>query len=379
MSIERTPTGRWRARWRIGRASRSQTFDRKIDAQRHLDRVHQALRTGTYLDPSRGRTAVREWAEEWLTGAMNLGVGGRSTYRRDLDRYILPALGDRPIGALSAGEVEAFLAAELDVGLAASSVHRHYRTIRRMMQVALERDRIARNPCDRVTPPTVGHPEMRFLDAPEVEALAGSIVPRYRAWVLGSAYLGFRWSEGVGLRRSDLEGDRLTITGQLVRRGPGDWHRSTPKTRSGRRTLGIPEFLLWELKAHLDTYGCEGPDGLVFPNGSGNPLISSSFTGHAFKPALRRAGLDERTRIHDLRHTAVALAIAAGAHPKAIQMRMGHASISVTLDRYGHLFPAVDEAVTDALGALRSSLVDGEGEADGRARDLRGLDEPLED
>jgi integrase len=56
-------------------------------------------------------------------------------------------------------------------------------------------------------------------------------------------------------------------------------------------------------------------------------------------------------RFHDLRHTSVALAIAEGAHPKAIQTRMGHSSINVTLDRYGHLFPELDEAIATSFGA----------------------------
>jgi integrase len=73
-----------------------------------------------------------------------------------------------------------------------------------------------------------------------------------------------------------------------------------------------------------------GLDSLVFPNRAGNPLISSSFWQHHFKPALDAVGL--ACRFHDLRHTSVALAIAEGAHPKAIQVRMGHSSINVTLD-----------------------------------------------
>ena len=89
-------------------------------------------------------------------------------------------------------------------------------------------------------------------------------------------------------------------------------------------------------------------------------MIGSSFTGQIFKPALRKAGIDDKARIHDLRHTAVALAIAAGAHPKAIQTRMGHASISVTLDRYGHLFPEIDERIAEGLNRLRLDPVDDE-------------------
>ena len=86
----------------------------------------------------------------------------------------------------------------------------------------------------------------------------------------------------------------------------------------------------------------------MFTNTAGNPLISSSFHTHAFGPALSRVEL--ACRFADLRHTSVALAIASGAHPKAIQHRMGHSSINVTLDRYGHLFPELDEAIAVAFG-----------------------------
>src|SRR5438128_1651282 len=77
--------------------------------------------------------------------------------------------------------------------------------------------------------------------------------------------------------------------------------------------------------------------------------MASSSLQHYLQPALRRAGV--WCRVHDLRHTSVALAIAEGAHPKAIQTRMGHSSINVTLDRYGHLFPELDEAIALSFGA----------------------------
>jgi integrase len=91
-----------------------------------------------------------------------------------------------------------------------------------------------------------------------------------------------------------------------------------------------------------------GPDALVFANTVGSPLISSSFWQHHFSKGLHAAGVS--CRFHDLRHTSVALAIAEGAHPKAIQTRMGHSSVNVTLDRYGHLFPELDEAIATSFG-----------------------------
>jgi hypothetical protein len=120
----------------------------------------------------------------------------------------------------------------------------------------------------------------------------------------------------------------------------------------------------------------------VFPNRASKPIATSSFNTAHWKPAKRRAGIDG-FRWHDLRHTAVALAIAQGAHPKAIQARLGHSSVQVTLDRYGHLFPELDAAIADGLeGTFQASLRLLPGGADGapqtpsrdtgRTRETRG-------
>ena len=87
----------------------------------------------------------------------------------------------------------------------------------------------------------------------------------------------------------------------------------------------------------------------VFTSSRGGPLRHSNFYARHFKPAVIRAGLPEATRFHDLRHSYAAMLIAEGAHPRAIMERMGHSTIQVTLGTYGHLFPSLEEALTDAL------------------------------
>src|SRR5262249_61495470 len=89
---------------------------------------------------------------------------------------------------------------------------------------------------------------------------------------------------------------------------------------------------------------------LVFGNTRGGPIGGSIFNKRHWQPARQAAGLD-CLRFHDLRRTAVALAVAQGAHPKAIQRRMGHSTINMTLDRYGHLFPELDQKVASDVGA----------------------------
>ncbi len=93
---------------------------------------------------------VAVWAEEWLSLCRRLAERTQETYRRDLTRFVLPRFGV-PARPPPADEIENWLMDELDSGIAPSSVHRHYRTLRRMLQVAVEKQKILANPCDRVT------------------------------------------------------------------------------------------------------------------------------------------------------------------------------------------------------------------------------------
>jgi integrase len=114
--------------------------------------------------------------------------------------------------------------------------------------------------------------------------------------------------------------------------------------------VGLPGFLVDALDHQL---AGATPDMPVFTAPGGGPLRHGNFYNRIFKPTVQRTlpGELQNARFHDLRHTCAALLIAQGAHPKAIQHRLGHSSITVTLDRYGHLFPALDDALTDALDA----------------------------
>jgi integrase len=129
----------------------------------------------------------------------------------------------------------------------------------------------------------------------------------------------------------------------------GVLHIGPPKTRASRRTVGLPRFVADELAAHLAGPG--DPEHFVFTAPQGGALRVTAFRARVWRLAIRAAGLDG-LRIHDLRHTAVALWIAAGANPKEVAARAGHASVSFTLDRYGHLYPEADTALRDRLDAL---------------------------
>ena len=364
MSVKKLTDGKWQVRWRDPNGKqRALRFRTKGEATDHEAAMRLAGESGSDHLAVAPAGSLAELSAQWLTAAIHLAPATVATYRRDLNRYILPAMGSVSPKAISPQMIQAWIAAELD-RLAPSSVHRHYRTLRTMFGWAIRQGQLSVNPCDRVQPPRVPAKPPAFLTGEQVELLADAIPERYRALVLVAAFGGLRWGEAVGLRRCDVDGARITITGQLQKVG-GRWIRDVPKTVAGRRLVVLPATVGDELAAHIDKFCAERPDALVFTNERDSP-IGKSFRQNVWQPALARASLIEMTRrsgrtpaygkgptFHDLRHTAVALAIQAGAHPKAIQSRLGHASIAVTMNTYGHLIDDGSELAAD-LDRLRS-------------------------
>ena len=192
---------------------------------------------------------------------------------------------------------------------------------------------------------------MRFLTTSEVDRLAAAMDPRYRAVVLLAAYGGLRAGELFGLRakRVDVLRRQVAIAETVVDVG-GHLHFGPPKTRAGHRSVPLPRVASEPLGEHLATFA-RTPEDLVFTAPEGGPVSLNVWRRRFWVPATKAAGLGH-LRPHDLRHTAVALWIAAGAHPKEVAVRAGHTSVSFTLDRYGHLFPGSEEVLNDSLDAL---------------------------
>lgn len=199
-----------------------------------------------------------------------------------------------------------------------------------------------------------------FLGADEIEALARETRPPYDLLIRLVAAAGLRPSEVCGLRvgrvilmkRTMEISEALTVVGGRTEVGP-------TKTYA-RRSVGIPLSLCDDLAAHLSERTAVlgrplDPEDYVFTAPRGGPLRRDLLFKRLIRPAIDAATLPSTLRLHDLRHSCAALLIEVGAHPKAIQERLGHSSITVTMDVYGHLFPALNEALTDRLDDIFSA------------------------
>ncbi len=201
-------------------------------------------------------------------------------------------------------------------------------------------------------------PDRVFPTKDEIKALITKAPARHKPHIMTALFTGLRMSELRGLSWDAIDFDRSVIT--VRKRADRYCQMGNLKSKSGRREIPIgPQLatLLKEWKLACPT----GELNLVFPNGIGNVETHSNICNRIFKPLMIECGIvDEqgapRFSLHALRHAAASLFIEQGWPPKKIQTMLGHSSITMTYDVYGHLFhdPA---KVVDLMGAMEQGLL----------------------
>jgi integrase len=221
------------------------------------------------------------------------------------------------------------------------------KTLKMILRSAKERGQAVDEAVFSVRAPRRERTEMRFLDWGEVERLACETVEPYGNLVRFACLAGLRQGELFALRDRAIDLVRRSL---LVEAGAREGQLVPTKTSAGRRQVRLSDEALRLLREQLLARAPNGL-GLVFPSPGGSVWRKDNFMARVFRPAVRRAGLAP-LRFHDVRHTYAAMMVAAGAHPKLLQAQLGHSSINVTLNTYGHLFPDAFADVGPALDRL---------------------------
>ncbi|MFG2225336.1 tyrosine-type recombinase/integrase [Streptomyces sp. NPDC048644] len=206
--------------------------------------------------------------------------------------------------------------------------------------------------------------EMTFLERDEYQRIMSEITDPdaqdLTGWLFGT---GMRWGEATALQTQDfnLNATPPTVSVQRAwkkaKKGApcGPFFLGPPKTKRARRVLALSSAQAQMVRRRV---AGQPPEAFVFRTATGKSWRHANYYNRKWLPAVQRAvekGLSKRPRIHDLRHSHVALLIAAKIPLPAIQIRLGHESIQTTVDRYGHLVRSLDgeivAAVEVALGA----------------------------
>ncbi|HET6909107.1 MAG TPA: tyrosine-type recombinase/integrase [Mycobacteriales bacterium] len=350
--VRKLPSGRWQARY-PGPDGRDRpapnTFETKTDAERWLSSVETDLARGQWIDPSASETTLRQWSVLWLQNRPDLKVRTRELYDWLLDKYLLPKIGDVPLGKITPSLVRSWHAEIARAG-SPTPVRQAYSLLRAMLSTAVADEVILRNPCSIKGAGVSRAAERPVATIPQVLALAEAVPARYRAFILMATWSSARWGELVALTRDrlDLLHGTMTVDRQLVELRGCRLQPDSPKSAAGVRTIHLPPHLLPELQHHLNTF--VPPDcPYVFPNSKGEPIKRSSFRS-VWLLARKKAGLP-KLRFHDLRHTGNTLAAATGASTRELMARMGHSSMRAALI-YQHATKDRDAAIAAALSEL---------------------------
>ncbi|MDT5391160.1 MAG: hypothetical protein QOE04_4801 [Mycobacterium sp.] len=215
---------------------------------------------------------------------------------------------------------------------------------RQVLGYAVRSRMLSANPATDIDLPRKPVGDRRYLTDQQVSDLAVEC-GEYDALVLVLAYCGLRWGEVTALKRGDVEFDRgrIEVTGAVEKVGK-QYRLGTTKTHE-RRSVPIPPPVLTLLRERI---GSKASDKLVFPGAAG--FLKNYEFRKVFDPAAARAGVGGLAP-QELRHTCASLAIASKANVKVVQRLLGHATATMTLDRYGHLYPDELDDVAEQMGA----------------------------
>ena len=296
------------------------------------------------------------WLERHLeTVSASATSGTVAEYRRMAARTWLPALGALPLDTIGRETVTAWVAWQRKQTTihgrpyAPKSIANAQRLLSSVMAAAVEADLIVRNPAKGVALPSdQERREMVFLTHNEFTTLHSAVTPYWRPLVAFLAGTGCRWGEATALAPGDFDLDATQPVVRVSRawkKGETGVYLGSPKSRRAVRTITLPVELLPDLRPLVAAGG-----DLVFVTTTGMRIQGQHFADRVWKPALARANLGKRPRVHDLRHSHVAWLIAQDVNFAVIQRRLGHESIKTTVDTYGHLAPDAHAGAALAAG-----------------------------
>jgi len=287
-------------------------------------------------------------------------------YTTNLERYVLPRVGQVTLQRLTPAQLNTLYAALLAGGgkdgrpLSARTVQAIHMTVRKALRDAARWGLVARNVAELADPPSPTRADMRTWTAEELRRFLTHVEGERLAalWML-AASTGMRRGEVLGLRwvDVDLELARVAVRQTLVLAGR-QVVTSEPKTSRGRRSIALDPRTVAALRswraAQLEerlAWGAAWTDsGLVFTREDGTPM-HPEWLSDAFDWRIRTAGLP-RIRFHDLRHTHASLGLAAGVPVKVMSERLGHSTSSFTADAYQHVTPALEEHAASTVARL---------------------------
>jgi len=328
----------------------------RTDAQKRLRQILTELDRGVFAKP--GKTTVADYLNTWLQDYCKPSISPRTLqlYSYICRVHIIPAIGNIPITELKPQQLQKLYAEKLSSGLSARTVQIIHVAIHKALKNAVRTNLLNRNVADAVDQPKIQRTEMHPMTENDLSLfLEAAKQGQYYALFYTYLFTGMRRSELLAVRLCDVDllGLQISVsrTMQYLSGVKNHVTFKEPKSKKSRRLIALSPSTAFVLDEHLKSQekmreSLQLPpiteNDLVFSHWDGTPLLPDSIT-HAWVKLVRKCGL-KGIRLHDARHTHATIMLKQGVHPKVVQERLGHSTISTTLDTYSHVSPGMQEA-----------------------------------
>lgn len=356
--FQRQDTGKWVAMLTLPDGKRRTFYGAtRKEAAEKLHDARQALKLA--LPVPTGRESLAQFLQRWLTdvAAQRVRPSTLRDYRGDLNRYIVPELGRLKLAEVTPQRVQAFLNGLAARGLGTESV-RHVRAVLRVaLGRAVREGLIGQNAARLVDTPRQARKQVAALTPDDARALLAAFTGHeLEPLVTLALATGLRQGELLGLGWDDVDVDAGTLTvRRQLQRIDRAYRLTEPKSVNSRRTLVLPRVAVEALRAQRVRQAAlrlrAGPfweeTARVFTTTAGGYVNASSVT-HRFSACIAAASRPH-LRFHDLRHGAAALLLAQGASMRVVMEQLGHSQISLTMNTYAAVAPALLRDAADKL------------------------------
>jgi integrase len=325
----------------------------KKAVQEALRKVQDEMASG--VDLTLGKLTVSGWLTRWLT-LINPTVepGTYGPYERHVRLHIVPHIGKVAISKLAAVHIQGLYASLASSGVSPALQRKVGTTLTVALNAAARLDLIRGNPAEKVAKPKAAKPDIAVFDPEQVGRFLQAVrSDRLYPYYLTAFDSGARPGELFALLWNDVdfEGGFISINKSLEEIG-GIQRIKEPKTAKSRRRIDLSADTLNELaNLRKDALAAGRIDAPVFHDTTGGYLRQSNLARNSFKPALLRAGLPA-VGLYTARHTCASLLLLADQPAKVVSERLGHSSVTLTLDTYSHVLPTMQKRAASVLGGI---------------------------
>ena len=355
IDVGRDPkTGKRRQKWFSG-------FETKKEAERAMAEKIAEVNRGDYFEPA--KMTLKELINLWLYDEVKLKrkIATFDLYHSVTKTHVIPELGSIPLNKLNTLHIHQFLKSLLDKGVSQDTAMFIVRTLKVVLNWAVKMQLISKNPAANIQTreKSTGSEMKVWTDEQVRHFLKTAANSRFYPVFYLAITTGMRLGELLGLKWSDVDLNRgvISIRRILQRTSEGLKLIEQTKTVKSRRLINISPSTAEVLEMHrikqkeeMIKYNYCNNDNLVFTTRYGKPIDPKSLRD-SFYRIIKKARLP-RIRFHDLRHTHATLLLQQGIHPKIVSERLGHTSISMTLDIYSHVIPSIQKEAAEMFDQI---------------------------